>query len=483
MVDKSKKQAFSRRQFLRVSALAATGVVAAACAPAAATPTEQPAAPAAEQPEAEAPAAEAPAGGPTPEPTAIVGQYGSGSGTPVLLWSGLTGADGATFAEMLQQYAEEFPDRGVRSELYVWDTLYQKLPTAIAAGTPPDMNLFHVTEIEPFTRQGLMQPLDNIMYNSGLVPKDDFAPAIIEAITVDGNIMAVPFDNHGWMNFVNTKLLSEAGLDPENLPKNGEEFIEWAYKLTVDENGRHPDEDGFGTNNVKTYAIWHTWPRFTMPTTFRMYSTDIMTEDKTTSLLNSEASIAAVKYWHDLMYEHRVCPPAVPGIPWAGDIYKTDGLAFMWEGSWSLNYFRDNPDVAEHTIAAFVNSLSPDGKQVVKIDAHTMCIPAGVSEDGVERASHLIKWLSDNGEFWATSGQVPARLSVQNSPTVQEGWSTRVAAEEFSTIGQPDINHRYFNEIQVTWEAAVSAALANTQPLEEAMEQGHQQLQAILDRP
>src|SRR5437899_307383 len=77
-------------------------------------------------------------------------------------------------------------------------------------------------------------------YKSGLVAKDDFSSSLINTITVDGKTMAVPFDNHGWGLYYNTKLISDAGLDPNALPKNGDEFLKWAFKLTTDESGKHP---------------------------------------------------------------------------------------------------------------------------------------------------------------------------------------------------------------------------------------------------
>jgi hypothetical protein len=46
---------------------------------------------------------------------------------------------------------------------------------------------------EKFATQRIIQPADDIFFNSGLVPK--------------------------------TKLISDAGLDPNNLPKNGDEFL------------------------------------------------------------------------------------------------------------------------------------------------------------------------------------------------------------------------------------------------------------------
>ncbi|MBC8077377.1 MAG: hypothetical protein H7Y32_14985 [Chloroflexales bacterium] len=111
-----------------------------------------------------------------------------------------------------------------------------------------------------------------------------------------------------------------------------------------------------------------------------------------------------------------------------------------------------------------------------------LVIPVGIEGDKLERAKDMIKWMSDNGKTWAQSGQVPARLSVQQDPDVQGIWSVKAFAEEFTSIGRPDVTHPAATEIQTTWEAAVSAALANTTPVQQALDEGHTALQAILDR-
>jgi multiple sugar transport system substrate-binding protein len=465
------------------------GGAAAPTAPAAAAATEAPTAAAAggaaaatEAPTAAGGAAAAPtAAAETPTPTVGIAEIGQGS-KQVVFWHGLGGADGKTMAEMLKTYAAAKGDTVVRSETYDWNVFYQKLPTAVVAKTPPDMAIMHDWGIKQFSSQGILQPADDIFFSTGLVPKDDFNPSLIETITVDGKTMAVPFDNHGWGLYYNTKLISDAGLDPNNLPKNGDEFIKWALKLTVDENGKHPDENGFNPDKVKVWAIHNSWQRFTMPSTFWQFGGGIITDDGKKSLLDSEQTIAATQYWYDLMYKHFVCPPAVPGTPPGNDLMKTNSLVFQWDGSWNLNFFKDNPDIAKVTKAARLNSLAPDGKQVAKMASHMLVIPVGVQGDNMERAKDLIKWLSDNGKTWAQSGQVPARLSVQKDPDVQGIWSVKAFAEEFTSVGKTDVAHVAASEIQTTWEAAVSAALAKTTPVKDALADGSKQIQAILDR-
>lgn len=415
-----------------------------------------------------------------PTPTPVV--LGTG-GQKVTIWHGLAGADGATFVQMLGDYAAKHPELTVSSELFSdWGVFYQKLPTATAAGTPPDLGIMHSWAIRQFADQGILQPADELFFTPGLIPKDDFNSTLIDEISVGGVTQAVPFDNHGWLNWVNTKVIKDAGLDPDNLPKNGTEFIEWAKKIVVDDAGKHPDEDGFNPDRVQIWATHTSWQRFTMVSSLWQYGGGTFSDDGKTSLLNTPESIAAVKWWTDAIFTHHIVPPAVPGVAVPPDLFKSNSIALMWDGTWSLNFFKDNPDALEVMKPMYINSVAPDGKQVVRFDSHMLIVPQGVADPNLQAAKDLILWLSDNGETWATSGQVPARISVQQKQTVQELPSVAVAAKEFGEVGRAGQSHRAINEIVTAYEAAFSAALSGTAPPEQAMNEAHTAVQAILDR-
>ena len=473
----------NRRTFLVAAAAGASGLALAACGastPAASTAGSAAASTAADAASVAASAEASVEAVASEAPTLTPAVLGTGS-QKVTFWHGLGGADGATFVQMLGTYAGTKPDIQISSEVYSdWNVFYQKLPTATAAGTPPDLGIMHSWAIQQFSSQGILQPADDLFFSSGLIPKDDFNPGLIEAITVDGKTQAIPFDNHGWLNWVNTKVIKDAGLDPNNLPKNGEEFIPWAKKIVVDDAGKHPDEDGFNPDRVQVWATHTAWQRFTINSTIWQFGGE--TFEGKTSKLNDPKTIAALKYWTDLITVHHVVPPAVPGIAGPGDLFRSNSIALMWDGTWNLNFFKDNPDANAVMQPMYINSLSPDGKQAVRFDSHMLIIPNGVADPNLQNAKDLIKWLSDNGETWATSGQVPARLSVQQSPAVQEIPSGKVAAQQFAEIGRPGQSHPAINEIVTAYEAAYSAALAGTTPPEEALNEAHTQVQAILDR-
>jgi multiple sugar transport system substrate-binding protein len=443
-------------------------------------PTAQPGAPAATAVPTEVPTVDPNA--PTPEPTPVVNAFGTCT-DPMRLWHGLTGTDGAVFAEMLQQYVTANPDACFESQGIPWDLFFQKYPTAVAAGTPPDMVVFHAAEVNQMAAEGLMQPMDDFYATSG-IGKDQFNESLINQITVNGQTMAVPFDNHGWLNWVNTKVIKDAGLDPDNLPKNGVEFIPWAQKITTDVNGKHPTDAGFDKDNVAVWAIFWTWTRYTEPTTLWQFGGGVISEDGKTATLDTPESIAAIQYWHDLMYKYYVAPPAIPGLPYGGEMYQANGIAIWWEGTWTGGYMRDRPETAAVTRPDFINSLAPDGKQAVKFDSHIFSIPTGVDDEGKKAAYAMAKFLLENGAFWATSGQVPALKSVQALPEVQGIASVAKAAEQFNAIGRTDFAHKSFIEIQTAYETAIGTALADPNAdVAKIMKEGNAVIQAILDRP
>jgi hypothetical protein len=71
---------------------------------------------------------------------------------------------------------------------------------------------------------------------------------------------------------------------------------------------------------------------------------------------------------------------------------------------------------------------------------------------------------------------------VQQDPAVQEIWSVKAAADAFNKQGYTETPHKAFVELQTAWEIAVGAALANTTPVKQALDEGNQAIQSILDR-
>ena len=91
------------------------------------------------------------------------------------------------------------------------DNYYPQLITAYAGGTPPDLHLLHRHRLPDFAGAGLLAPLGEDLQDIGVDITDWQQPAL-DAVTVDGEIVAIPFDLHANLWHINLSLLNEAGL-------------------------------------------------------------------------------------------------------------------------------------------------------------------------------------------------------------------------------------------------------------------------------
>ena len=70
-----------------------------------------------------------------------LGAMSPGFADPVTLtyWSGFTGGDKQAFLDLIKKFNDTHPDIQVDYQLQPWDSIAQKLPTAIISGSGPDL--------------------------------------------------------------------------------------------------------------------------------------------------------------------------------------------------------------------------------------------------------------------------------------------------------------------------------------------------------
>lgn len=121
------------------------------------------------------------------------------------------------------------------------------LPTQLTAGA--DFDVFAVKSIPQYTAligKGNMLRLNDLVADSDL---DTSAySGLVEEITVDGNLYALPFRSDFWLVYYNKDLFDEAGLDYPTNDMTFEEFDSLSEQVS----------SGFGANKVYG-SLFHTW--------------------------------------------------------------------------------------------------------------------------------------------------------------------------------------------------------------------------------
>ena len=190
---------------------------------------------------------------PAPTETPIVAEIGTGGGTHISFWNGLTGSDGVTLNAMLAEFAKENPDVSVTVEMIAWNTLYQKLQTAFVAGTQPDVFLLHASEVPQYGSYGVLRDLgDWYTSGGGWFPDDDISEVTMAGMMYDGVKYGIPLDNHGRGLWINVDMFNAAGIstDVATEPTTYEGWVELFQKLTLDKNGNNALSPDFDPENV-----------------------------------------------------------------------------------------------------------------------------------------------------------------------------------------------------------------------------------------
>lgn len=198
------KQGLSRRDFLkRSSVLAAAGFLA-ACAPAG--------------PEAGSSGA---------------GSAATKSGQTVQYWFGWGGSYAGQTWDALQA-TEEFQEAiGDNTFEPTGSSGGETLLTAVAAGTPPD-GASNVQYLDYMAR-GVLLPIDDLVAASDTINQDAYLEGNWNDAFYEGRMYGVPA-NESFLRYglnYNTKLVEEAGLDPDSPPETWEECLEWHKALTT----------------------------------------------------------------------------------------------------------------------------------------------------------------------------------------------------------------------------------------------------------
>lgn len=212
-----------------------------------------------------------------------------------------------------------------------WGTYLDGVSTLIAGGERPDVMLVASEGVQLLVASGLALPLDDFIAEDAEAIQpfiDDVAPAMLDALKVDGKQYLLPFSWNNMVMYLNTARLAEAGLEmpPEDWTRD--QFLDYARALTV-------DADGDGTPEQYGYA-WDNSGMFisALPWVFAN-GVDILTDDYCAPQVTDPQVIEALQFMHDLIYVEKVAP-----APTAfGDIYnlfQNGNIAMFGAGRWSL---------------------------------------------------------------------------------------------------------------------------------------------------
>jgi multiple sugar transport system substrate-binding protein len=265
-----------------------------------------------------------------------LGACSSGSGSPqsaggpvtLTYWSGFTGGDRATYESLVAEFNKTHPDIQVTMDEQPWDSLAQKLPTALASGSGPDIATpdYNVGTIRQYIDNGLAAPIYELIGSGpNQIPAGALPKTITDAFTVNGHLYAAPANFATLMLYYNKDLLAAAHLTP---PTTMQQLRDDAVKLTV-----KGQTYGIALADNNTIAMW--------PILIWADGGDIVKGN--CSALSEPATVAAVKSWADLIKNDGISPVGQSGQG-ADNLFAAKKAAFEINGPWATGEYNGKVD-------------------------------------------------------------------------------------------------------------------------------------------
>lgn len=364
--------------------------------------------------------------------------------------------------EWFDEYTKLHPNINFVYEEYPWENYFDKLTISIAGGTGPDIFWISPADFLKYAEIGVLYPFNDLLPQELI---DNIYPQSIKAVTVDGNIFALPWEGMDVVTlFYNKNMLAEAGVYP---PTTWDELIDASVKLTTkDRHGLYLCPEPGATQNFYWYPfLWQA-------------GGDVVNEDMTESLFDSPATIRALKLWGDLMKLGTVPTTSPP------DPLMNRRVAMMVRGPWVLATWQNNdPDFYLNEWDVTALPYPEDGEKITVYGGFNIVVNA--MGKAPEEAVNFVTWLysdAEKGATWLTKlkASISANKKVQESETFRNFWNQwpqyKIVALAETAKAEPAYPPEIFDAVS----EAIQAVLFGDMKPEDAAKNAHNKINEYL---
>lgn len=151
----------------------------------------------------------------------------------ITFWS--FGAEGENVQRLIKKFEDENPNIKVKVQQIPWTAAHEKLLTAFAGNSLPDVCQLGNTWIPEFTLINSLQPLDEFINKSNIVKPNNFFAGVWEMNTYNSNIMGIPWYVDVRLLFYRTDILESIGYD--KAPQTWDELLKACELIKQRSNG------------------------------------------------------------------------------------------------------------------------------------------------------------------------------------------------------------------------------------------------------
>jgi len=345
-------------------------------------------------------------GGPQSNPAVQGNSAGSGKtykGPKVTIefWNGFTGGDGPFVRKMVEQFSSENKNVQVKMNIIIWDSYYQKVPTAVSSGKGPDVGIMHCDQLGTNAARAVIVPLDDVA-NTLDLKESDFYPTVWEAGIYNGKRYGIPLDMHPLALYYNKDLLAKAGTNTP--PQTKDEYMSVLKELKAKGIEGSWVSPFFFTGSLQFMSLlWQ-------------YGGDLYSKDATKATFNSDAGVEALSWMVSLVKDGYSPKNVAQDAEYTA--FQNGKNALHWNGIWNIALFSELDDL-NWGVAPLPEIGSQRGAWS-NTHQFVMMTQQDPNPNKQAASKFFINWMSEHSLEWAKSAKIPARKSVRDSETFKQ---------------------------------------------------------------
>jgi multiple sugar transport system substrate-binding protein len=252
---------------------------------------------------------------------------------------------GSTYEkEAMEKAVKEFEDANsnIKVDLQHIPADYEaKISAMVAGNEAPDLGYVRDFFALPWAEAGKLYDIFELIDNDPDLSREDFLDQAFIYWNKD-QAYGVYTAMEAFGLFYNKQLFKNAGV--EDLPTKVEdaltwdEFVELCKKLTLDQNGKTPNDPGFDPKQIKQYGVRVSFSLQQYMGMVFSNGGDYVSDDGMDFGLNKAEAADALQKIADLVVKHHVAPsPAeLKALPSAAVSLMSNQSAIIWDGQWTL---------------------------------------------------------------------------------------------------------------------------------------------------
>ncbi|WP_327379697.1 sugar ABC transporter substrate-binding protein [Streptomyces sp. NBC_01212] len=369
------------------------------------------------------------------------------------------GAEGEKLAEVAEVYEKANPNLTVKVTPVGWDVAHQKLVSAAAAGTMPDVAQMGGSYMGEFAELGVLEPVDAKTFDKG-----DFFPAGWSQGEVDGTAYGVPWYVDTRVLYYRTDLAKKAGVD--KAPADWQEM----RSLAAAYQEKAGTKWGLSIQPSGLDTVQNFYP-------FLYSAGGAILDDKGEAVIDSPEAVTALKEYGAYFDKGLSNKSVQPGY----DVVKDFGngrVPMFFGGPWHVTLLNEGqPQIKGKWAVAPV----PAGTSSVSMAGGSSLV---VSKDSEHKAAAtaFIKYLTDTegqADWYERTKDLPANTAAWDSGKLADDANLQVFKKQMDTA-KSSPSTAQLTEITDKVDQAIAKVTQGKASAEDALKTAQSEIEGIV---